>query len=155
MMLIDMSSVALLDGGDESVSICAAVDEVLELLLEYLVTRMVVHSFDEALATFTLRVSEVLKSCSGMQRPKLSSALIFLLQKGSNCNIRACSQLLEANARFIIPKHAPTSTTTSVSAENNSYKASSGSNVVQREVVDLSGILLCLCRSRVRTPGHS
>jgi hypothetical protein len=139
-LLTDMSSVALLDGGDESVSICGAIDEVLELLLEYLVTRMVVHSFDEALATFTLSVSDVLKSCSGMQRPKLSSALVLLLQKGSNCNIRACSQLLEANATFIVPKNAPTSTTASAPAGNKSFKIPSSSTIVQREVVDLSGL---------------
>lgn len=98
-VLEDLSGDRLLGDNKPSEELCAAVDEILELFLECVVTRALVG--DASLGEVAGKLSETLLFCSKVVRPKLAPSLHMLLQKGANCSIRGCLQLLEANARFL------------------------------------------------------
>ena len=95
----DQLEVNLMDNDAESRAMCNNVDEVIECLLEYVVTRTVVY--DMSIGDIAKKMSEVLIVVSRQRRPKLAPSLCVLLLKGSNCSVRGCVQLLEANKGFV------------------------------------------------------
>lgn len=112
----DQLEVNLMDNDAESKAMCNNVDEVVECLLEYVVTRTVVY--DTTIGDIARKMSEVLLVVSRQRRPKLAPPLCVLLVKGSNCSVRGCVQLLEANKGFV-------GSAVAVACNNNSSGSSS------------------------------
>lgn len=95
----DQFDLDLMSTDAESSAMCAHVDEVVEVVLEYVITRTVMY--DRTISELLKVLSVVLVTMSKQKRPKLGAALQVVLQKGAHCSIGGCQQLLEANHEFL------------------------------------------------------
>jgi hypothetical protein len=100
-VLVDLAQDDMLGTDEQSVELCMSTDEVMELFLEHVLARAVMY--DSSLLEVGKKLAEAFLQCSTMTRTKLAPSLRALLQKGANCGIRGCLQLLEANAVFLGP----------------------------------------------------